>query len=243
MTRRTTPRALGRAPDILVPDRRMVLAGGLAAGAGLALPRAGLADGTAARSFEVLRDGDVIGEQTTTVSRSGDALEVGVRVRILVEVLGIGAYRYELDSAERWEGGRLVSLEGQTNDDGDREVARVRREGGRLVSSGTWSGDLPDDAATTTYWSPAFLERGTWISTQTGKPLAVSVARAGAAEIPGPSGPLAVERWDVSGDIDLALFYDDRGEWMGSAFDAGGETARFRATSAGPALAPLWSGT
>ncbi|WP_339949962.1 DUF6134 family protein [uncultured Albimonas sp.] len=242
MTRRANPRA-PRAPIFRAPTRRALLAGGLVAGAGLALPRVGLAaEGTAARSFEVLRDGGPIGRQTTTVTRNGDALEVTVRVRLLVKVLGIGAYRYELDSAERWEGGRLVSLDGETNDDGAKEVARVRREGGRLVSSGTWSGELPDEAATTTYWTPAFLDRGVWISTQTGRPLSVSVAKAGPAEIPGPSGPLAVERWQVSGDIDLALFYDARGEWMGSAFDAGGATAQFRALESAPALAPLWAG-
>ena len=239
MTRRTLPRGPGRAPIPCALPRRAVLAGGLAGGLVAALPRRALAAG-GERRFEVLRDGDPIGEQVTSVARDGEALEVSVRVRILVKVLGIGAYRYELDSRERWEGGALVSLDGETNDDGERQVARVRREGGRLVSSGSWSGEIPEGAATTTYGTPEFLERGTWISTQTGRPLAVSVAQAGSAEIPGPDGPLTARRWQVSGDIDLALFYDDRGEWMGSAFDAGGETARFRALSAAPALAPLW---
>ena len=239
MTRRTLPRGSARAPLPCARPRRAVLAGGLAGGLVAARPRTALAAG-GERRFEVLRDGDPIGEQVTSVARDGEALEVSVRVRILVKVLGIGAYRYELDSRERWEGGALVSLDGETNDDGERQVARVRREGGRLVSSGSWSGEIPEGAATTTYWTPEFLERGTWISTQTGRPLAVSVAQAGSAEIPGPDGPLTARRWQVSGDIDLALFYDDRGEWMGSAFDAGGETARFRALSAAPALAPLW---
>lgn len=239
MTRRTLPRGSARAPIPCALPRRAVLAGGLAGGLVAALPRRALAAG-GERRFEVLRDGDPIGEQVTSVARDGEALEVSVRVRILVKVLGIGAYRYELDRRERWEGGALVSLDGETNDDGERQVARVRREGGRLVSSGSWSGEIPEGAATTTYWTPEFLERGTWISTQTGRPLAVSVAQAGSAEIPGPDGPLTARRWQVSGDIDLALFYDDRGEWMGSAFDAGGETARFRALSAAPALAPLW---
>ncbi|MGR3782272.1 MAG: DUF6134 family protein, partial [Albimonas sp.] len=219
MTRRTLPRGSARAPIPCALPRRAVLAGGLAGGLVAALPRTALAAG-GARRFAVLRDGDPIGEQVTSVARDGEALEVSVRVRILVKVLGIGAYRYELDSRERWEGGALVSLDGETNDDGERQVARVRREGGRLVSSGSWSGEIPEGAATTTYWTPEFLERGTWISTQTGRPLAVSVAQAGSAEIPGPDGPLTARRWQVSGDIDLALFYDDRGEWMGSAFDA-----------------------
>ena len=192
MTRRTTPRALRRAPTSPALPRRAVLRGGLAGGlaaampAGLALP-AFAADG-ASREFEVLRDGAPIGRQITTVSRQGEALEVTVRVRLLVKVLGIGAYRYELDSRERWEGGRLVSLEGETNDDGEAQVARVRREGERLISSGSWSGEIPDDAATTTYWTPAFLQRGTWISTQTGRPLCGGRAGGGGGD-PRPRRP------------------------------------------------------
>ena len=133
--------------------------------------------------------------------------------RVALKVLGVVAYRYELDSRELWENGLLVSLDGTTNDDGDRETARVRREGDRLVSSGTHVGDMPGDAATTTYWTPAFLERSTWISTQTGAPLRVSASQDGSEAVPGPSGALTCTRWQVSGDLDLALYYDDRGEW------------------------------
>ncbi|MEC9435507.1 MAG: DUF6134 family protein [Pseudomonadota bacterium] len=219
--------------------RRRALGAGLAIG-GLALAPRLLAAGSAARRFEILRDGDPIGTQTTTVTAADGGLEVTVSVRIAVKMLGLVAYRYSLDSRERWEGGRLVSLDGETNDDGSKETARVRREGDRLVASGTHAGELPGDAATTTYWTPDFLKRPVWISTQTGAPLAVSVARDGSEAVPGPAGPLDCARWRVTGDLDLTLYSDDRGEWMGNAFDAGGETARFRAADAGPRLAALW---
>ncbi|SDW78324.1 hypothetical protein SAMN05444336_102336 [Albimonas donghaensis] len=227
---------------LFAPSRRTLLGTGLAAG-GLALggwPARRARAATASRGFEILRDGDVIGDQLTTVAADGPRLDVTVRVRIALKVLGVVAYRYELDSRELWENGLLVSLDGTTNDDGERETARVRREGDRLVSSGTHVGDMPGDAATTTYWTPAFLERSTWISTQTGAPLRVSASQDGSEAVPGPSGALTCTRWQVSGDLDLALYYDDRGEWMGNAFDAGGETARFRAVAADPRLAPLW---
>lgn len=224
-------------------DRRAVLRGGLAAAGALALTglggRAGAA-GSASRSFDVLRDGESIGAQTTTVSADGAKIDVTVKVRIAVKMLGIVAYRYTLDSRETWEDGRLMTLDGETDDDGTREIARVRREGDRLIASGAHKGDIPGDAATTTYWTPNFLERATWISTQTGAPLAVKVTRDGSEAVPGPSGKLDCARWRVAGDLDLTLYYDDRGEWMGNAFDAGGEVARFRATAEGPRLAALW---
>lgn len=218
--------------------RRALLAGGLAT---LVLPRAGrAAAGRASRRFRILRDGEEIGTQITTVARDGAALETTVSVRILVKVLGVPAYRYELDSRARWQGDRLVSLDGATNDDGEAQVAEVRLKGDELVSSGTWTGSIPAHAVPTTYWTPAFLARSPWISTQTGRPLAISAARAGTETIPGPGGEVACARWTVSGELDLTLYFDERGEWMGNAFDAGGKPARFRAETASPALAALW---
>ncbi|MFO7855671.1 MAG: DUF6134 family protein [Paracoccaceae bacterium] len=220
------------------PTRRTVVFGGAALG--LAAPSLLRAAETAERSFSVFRDGSDIGAQTTRVTGSGDRADVEIDVDLAVKILGITAYRYTLRSRETWEKGRLMSLEGETDDDGDVSVAKVRRTSDGLVSEGTWEGELPGDAATTTYWTQAFLERPVWISTQTGAPLDVSVSRDGEERIEGFSSEMLCERWRVRGDLPLTLYYDDRGEWMGNAFDASGEVARFRPTAETGRLAPLW---
>ncbi|MGM0585864.1 MAG: DUF6134 family protein, partial [Pseudomonadota bacterium] len=220
--------------------RRAVLAGGLACLAAPMLARPLRAASRAERRFAVDRGGSEIGTQTTAVARDGARAEVTVTVRLAITLLGVTVYRYELDSREIWEDGALVSLDGTTNDDGDRNTARLGRENGRLVSTGSWQGELPEGAATTTYWTREFLSRPVWISTQTGRPLSVRTARDGSEEIPAYDGVRECERWRVSGDLPLTLFYDERGEWMGNAFDAGGEPARFRPVAETAPLAPLW---
>ncbi|HKK37094.1 MAG TPA: DUF6134 family protein [Paracoccaceae bacterium] len=220
------------------PNRRTVLLGGAALA--LASPSTLRAAETAERRFLVFRGGSDIGGQTTRVRGSGDRAEVEVEVDLAVKILGITAYRYKLRSRETWEKGLLMSLEGETDDDGEVSVAKVRRTSEGLVSEGTWEGPVPSDAATTTYWTQAFLERPVWISTQTGKPLDVSVSRDGEERIEGFSGEVLCQRWRVSGDLPLTLYYDDRGEWMGNAFDASGERARFQPTEETGRLAPLW---
>lgn len=224
------------------PSRRAALAGGLAAvlTAPALAPARLLADGTAERRFQVLRGRDDIGTKTVRVRGEGDSAEVEIEIALAVKILGITAYRYELSSREVWEDGRLVSLDSETNDDGDPYTARVRRRGDALVSDGTWKGEIPGDAGTTTYWSKAFLSRPVWISTQSGQPLDVTVARDGEERIPGPSGDLLCERWQVTGDLPVTLFYDTRGEWMGNAFDASGTLARFRTVTETGRLGPLW---
>lgn len=217
--------------------RRAALAGGLSA---LAAPAVLRAAETARREFGVTRGGDDIGSKSISVRRSGDRAEVDVSIRLAVKILGITAYRYELDATEVWQAGLLQRLDGETDDDGERAIARVRREGGRLICSGAYEGEAPSDAATTSYWSTAFLERGTWISTQSGRPLDVTVARDGSEQIDGPDGVVECARWRVTGDLPVTLFYDPRSEWIANRFDASGEPGAILAVSETGRMAPLW---
>lgn len=230
----------------MILTRRAVLRGGAGAVAASALPfvppLAAATEARGERRFDILRDGDPIGTHLTRVIRTGDRLQVETDVNIVVRVLGIAAYRYELRSHEVWEGGRLISLDGETNDDGDRDVARVRRTDAGLVSEGSWTGALPDRVATTTYWTRAFFDRPIWLSTQSGMPLEVSPTRIGAREVPTPNGPVQAEAWRSEGDLPVTMFYGPNGEWLGNAFDAGGKPVQFvLASDTGP-LAPLWTG-
>lgn len=225
-------------------SRRQAIGCLLAASAtGLTPVRLLASSGAATRLFEIDRAGSVIGTHSTTVRAAGEGvLDVAVEVRIAVKILGITAYRYEMDSEERWTEGRLDRLVSSTNDDGTRETADVTREAERLVSRGTWTGEIDAaTAATTTYWAPEFLERPAWLSTQTGRPFAVAPRRDGSETIPALGGEVSAARWRNEGDLPLTLYYDARGEWLGNAFDAGGEEARFRAVSESGALAPLWT--
>lgn len=220
--------------------RRNVLLGAAAA----ALMPVGLvaAVNGVSRRYQVLRGGDRIGSQSVTVRRDGGHIEVEVAVEIRVRVLGITAYRYEMTNTEIWDDGRLMRMDARTDDDGTRDFARARRDGGRLMVEGSgFSGEAPEDCATTTYWTPDFLGRRTWISTQTGRLLSVRAARRGTVDLALPSGKVSAEKWQVTGDLDLELFYAD-GEWVGNRFAAKGETAEILAeTASGPRLTPLFA--
>lgn len=206
-------------------DRRCFLAGAAAAG----FVRPALADGPAVRRFRILRGGDDIGRHALNARLTDRGFEIDIDIDIRVRVFGITAYRYELTNREVWSGGRLVSLSSTTNDDGDRAEVRLTRSGDRLEIDGSaYSGTVGADAATTSYFTPAFLERRPWLSTQSGKPLTVETASRGGG------------RWQVTGDLTTTLIYDDRGEWMGSEFDAEGERASYEVIEDSGRIAALW---
>ena len=207
-------------------NRRTLLSAGAAA---LCLPyRHALADASAFREFRILRDGSDIGRHSLAARVSEGRFEIVIEIDIVVRVLGIAAYRYELRNREIWAGGRLQSLESQTNDDGDKVAAKIELVDGQLEIDGTGhSGTAPAEAVTTSYFVTDFLERRPWLSSQTGKPLEITVA----------GGP---RRAVIGGELPTTLIYDARGEWMGSIFDAGGEDARYELVSENGAIAPLW---
>jgi hypothetical protein len=220
-------------------SRREVMAG--AAALVLAGTAPALAS-TGTRRLDLFRDGSRIGDKAVTVSRDGNRVEVQTRIAIEVKILGITAYRYGLNARESWVGGQLQTLRAETNDNGTAHFARAERRGGVLrVDGSAFSGEVGGLPATTSYWSPAFLERPVWISTQDGRLLNVRVANRGAVSFPTAGGTVPATRWEVSGDLTgLSLYYDASGEWLGTEFPARGATARFVTTARGPSLTPLW---
>ncbi len=220
--------------------RRSALVGGAAA---LISPSA-LAATSARRSFRIMRDGDDVGFHNIALTRENGAVSVAIDIEIAIRVLGIVAYRYVMNNREVWRDGQLVSLDSNVNDDGrqKRVIARAQ-DGAIMVDSRYYAGPAPASAATTTYFTPDFLRRDTWISTDSGELFAMSVARSGSAPVTLASGErIDCEVWRATNhaDYDVDIFYDARGEWAGVAFDAGGEKATYAPDRMDESFAAIW---
>lgn len=208
--------------------RRGLLAGAASLVALPALPALGRDGPSAHRVFSIWRDGSDIGRHRLDARLTQEGFEIAIEIDIAVKLLGFTAYRYTLSNREVWAGRRILSVDSQGNDDGDRTRCRITRAGDVLEVDGSgYSGSEPLDAVTTSYFAPAFLERRPWISTQSGQPLAVSVRERGAGE------------WAVSGDLETVLTYRD-GEWTGSAFTTRGERITYQTVESSGAITPLW---
>lgn len=225
------------------PTRRTTL-GLIAGGVSTVLIPGTAGAATAAREFAVLRAGRDIGRHRIAVTREGPDVSVAVDVELVVRVLGIAAYRYTMRNRETWRDGTLIAGDSDVNDDGRRKRVISRREGSALmVESPDFTGRAPDPLATTTYFTQAFLERPTWLSTDSGDLFGVTPRRAGEASIDTPAGPVSCTRWAVTdgGAFTVDLYYDSRGEWLSVGFDAGGERALYRPLDTEARLAPVWA--
>lgn len=221
-------------------SRRDVFLGAAALACAGAGPALAATDGS--RRLTLTRSGREIGSKSVAVRRDGATVEVRTRIEIAVVALGFTAYRYRLAAHEVWRDGALQRLRAETDDDGVAGYVEADRSGGALrVEGSKFAGEVPGNPGTTSYWSPACLERPVWISTQDGRPLIVTAADRGGVGFATPAGVVPARRWEIGGDLtDMFLYYDDAGEWLGAEFPARGETARFAVSARGPSLTPLW---
>ncbi|QDO99033.1 hypothetical protein FNB15_17935 [Ferrovibrio terrae] len=191
----------------------------------LALPWAVLAGMPASSErydFQVLRNGSPIGHHRVVVRSEGQRSEVDVDIELRVRAAGfLTLFRYLHQSREIWEGDRLVSLRSTTDNDGRQEYlnAQAGADGLRVNGSG-YSGLLPADTMPTSYWRPDFVRRATIMDSQNGRRLDLAIrpqqyelASAAHNEVP-------AQRYHLSGDVELTLWYGRDGRWVKTAFTA-----------------------
>lgn len=197
--------------------RRLLLAGMAALPASGAL--AALPVPAARRlDFRVVRNGSGIGRHVLAFEPDGSRLTVRISVDLAVGFGPITLYRYTHRAVERWEDGRVVSFEAQTNDDGSRSTITMRREGDALAVDSSRAGRFiaPPGALPATHWNRRMLD-GPFINTQTGEVLTPTVRREGPEPLPWAPQRQG-ERFVLGGAVDLETWYDASPAWIGLRF-------------------------
>ena len=179
-------------------------------------------------SFDVMREGAKLGAHTLTFQQTGDGLTVRIAIDLAYKMAGITLYRYTHRASEVWSGGQVVSVDSETDDNGDRHRVTGRREPAGLVVQGTKASryTAPDDALPSTHWNRGALD-GPWINMQDGRLMRPTVVPQGIEVIPVVGGTTQARRYVLSGDVELDMFYDDRG-WAGLVFVKGGAPIRYQ---------------
>lgn len=173
------------------------------------------------------RDIDV-GYSSLNLIRNGTNLVAKIDVKIDVTILGLNLFSYSLKCKEIWINKQLKSLKSEVRIGKKLEYSNAyRTSDGLKINGSSFTGVIKGNPATTSYFTPDFLNRDVWISTQNGKPLNVQSQKLGIEEIYTPKGLIKATNWEVSGDLNINLFYDEKNEWVGSKFRAGGADATF----------------
>jgi hypothetical protein len=172
--------------------------------------------------FRVMRKGRDIGSHRLTFTPLPNGLDIRIAVRIAVSLGPITLFRYQLDGVEQWRDGQVVRLAAQTNDDGTRESMQAVRDRQGLWVSGTKAQRYlaPSDALPATHWNEAELH-GPWINPQDGRLLHPTVTPLGAGPVEAGAGrDIITQRYDLSGDVHMQIWYTHAHRWAGLTFNA-----------------------
>ena len=179
-------------------------------------------------SFDVLLNGEIVGYSNLTHKKLKNGLEVLVDVEITPKFLGLKFMKYTLTNREVWKNKRLISIDANSSWFGKRYYVKGQREeGGFRIEGSAFSGVIKDTFATTSYFTPEFLKRKIWVSTQDGTPLEIKTRKLKNKKVSFNDKNYSVTEWEISGDLELTLQYDEQKNWVGSGFTVGKYPASF----------------
>jgi hypothetical protein len=178
-----------RAKSLIVPDKRL--------------------------SFTVLRNGSEIGRHELRFDAAGDELSVHIEARMHVGFGPITFFRYHHQGVERWRNGQFMSL--QTNTDNNGEALRVnaRRVVDKIEVAATNLAPqtLPGDALPLTHWNVAGMSRPLF-NPQDGKALRDVSRRHGLDKVTlGDGQTVPAVRYSLDGKIPIDDWYDESMVW------------------------------
>jgi hypothetical protein len=173
-------------------------------------------------AFNIIRHDSVIGTHVLEFTPQGDGADIRIAVDIHVGLGFITLFRYELRALQQWRGGATTHAEATTNDDGTNTWMRADRDArGLWITASQMERYLaPVDAQLATHWSMLEL-RGPWINPQDGRLLKPTVTPRGTERVNLADGtPVTADRYTMSGDARLDLWYDEARRWAALSFSA-----------------------
>ncbi len=187
------------------------------------------ADGTL--RFDVELDGRNIGAHALTFETHPDGtLDVAIEIDLEIAFGPFTVFAYTHRNRTSWQGGRLVAMNSETDDNGEQHWVIVRAgNDGLTVSSDQDPGTkLSAAMLPTTYWMASTVRQTRMINSQTGELLEVRTRKVGRETVPGPGGAIPATHYRLDGDLEIDLWYDDAGVLIGLAFVARGAQVTYR---------------
>jgi hypothetical protein len=163
--------------------------------------------------YTIARNGDPVGQQRLEFVGDGERLRVLSHTSLDVSFLGMNLYGFEQQVEEVHEGGRIVSLTSEADDDGTDKKVELKLAGDRL--KGTYNDDTQRDVdpgmKTSLFWDEPALGDSRILDLLRAKVRDVTVTDLGVETLKLPAGKIEAHHLRVSGEMKRELWYDAAG--------------------------------
>lgn len=162
--------------------------------------------------FDVLRDGETIGQHHLEFEREDSGLKVSVETALSVTRAFITVFRYEHKRVERWQDGQLLSLAGMTNDDGEEtELSIVLKDKEYTRTVNGEDEQMAGSLGIASLWTKDVLSGGKLLSAENHEVYRVRADMLGREMIRLGSGEIEADHYRLSGQLTRDVWYDPDG--------------------------------
>lgn len=181
-------------------------------------------------SFDVYRNGDLVGYQNVTFSRKNNELAVDIDFKLTIKALYITFYKMTYRSDSLWKNDELVSLDARTDQNGKVTTVKAKAEGGKLEVDGpNGKASAPLGIYPTDHWNAGVIDSTHLVNTINGHINKVRLVRKGEDKVETERGPVEATHYKYTGEIQNDVWYDTEGRWVQMRFKGGdGSTIEFR---------------
>lgn len=179
-------------------------------------------------TFGVRANGMDLGSHKMQFKLQGNVLTVNNVVDIEAKIAGIKVFGYQFKGQEMWRNDRLVGMRTKANMNGKNYSVTARQHGDQLVVDG-YKGRItvPGETMPTSYWNPLLLQSRQLLDMQHGTLLNVQSAKVGTDNIKSAGRTIKADRYRMKGDVDLTLWYSNRGVWSAGSMQMQGHRVNF----------------
>lgn len=162
--------------------------------------------------YQVMRQGDIIGEQRLTFEHRDGDLIVTTDAKIDVKLLGLSLYGFDQHVEETWQNGKMVAVSSNADDGGTAKKVEMKLQGDQLT--GDFNGknrSAPLGIFPNSFWNEDSVKQSQILDTSRGKIKQVTVTDKGKATITLPYGAVETHHFSLEGEMKRELWYDNKG--------------------------------
>jgi hypothetical protein len=159
--------------------------------------------------FAITRNGEQIGTHEIAINRNGAETSVNVVTDLAVKVLFVTAYHLQWVESERWVNGRLVALNSQSDNNGERHSVSLAAKGSGLEMKVDGTSALIDaNIVPGSFWSPELLRRPMMLDTKDGQLMPVTVQDGGEEDLTINDQVVRAHHYTIKSRYSQDLWYD-----------------------------------
>jgi len=172
--------------------------------------------------FDVIRDGQVVGQHTTRFQVQANKLVIKTLMNLKIKFFSIPFYSFNYDATEIWINDLMTNLDVSVLDGSERKIIKAFSTTDGFFIKGP-AGDfvISEPIITTNHWNANILKERQVLNTITGAVNQVQITNKGSERISVKKGLLTATRYDYTGDLtNTSAWYDNEGRWVKLQFIA-----------------------